>query len=83
MHILSAVISESKLILGSMPCDTKISEPQVFRELIKILNISGAVVVADALHCQKKSAEEVVREGGDYIFSVKDNQPSLKENIEL
>lgn len=83
VHILSAVISESKLILGSMPCDTKISEPQVFRELIKILNISGAVVVADALHCQKKSAEEVVREGGDYIFSVKDNQPSLKENIEL
>lgn len=83
VHILSAVISESKLILSSMPCDTKISEPQVFRELIKILNISGAVVVADALHCQKKSAEEVVREGGDYIFSVKDNQPSLKENIEL
>lgn len=83
IHILSAVISESKLILGSMPCETEISEPQVFRKLIKILSISGAIIVADALHCQKKSAEAVIDESGDYIFSVKDNQPSLKENIEL
>lgn len=83
VHILSAVISESKLILGSMPCETKISEPQVFRELIKVLNISGAIIVADALHCQKKSAEAVVEEDGDYIFTVKDNNPLLKENIEL
>lgn len=83
VHILSAVISESKLILGSMPCETKISEPQVFCELIKVLNISGAIIVADALHCQKKSAEAVVEEDGDYIFTVKDNNPLLKENIEL
>lgn len=83
VHILSAVISESKLILGSLLCDTKLSEPQVLRELIRILNISGAVIVADALHCQKKSAEEVVNEGGDYIFTVKDNNSLLKENIEF
>ena len=43
VHILSAVISESKLILGSMPCNKKISEPKVFRQLIEILNIKGAV----------------------------------------
>ncbi len=83
VHILSAVISESKLILGSMPCDKKISEPKVFRKLIEILNIKGAVVVADALHTTKKSAEKVVKEGGDYLFVVKDNNPGLKEEIEL
>ena len=74
---MSAIISESKLILDSMPCETKISEPQVLRELIKILNTSGAIIVADALHCQKKSAEAVVEEDGDYIFTVKDNNSSL------
>ena len=83
VHILSAVISESKLILGSMPCNKKISEPKVFRQLIEILNIKGAVVVADALHTTKKSAEKVVKEGGDYLFVVKDNNPGLKEEIEL
>ena len=71
------------MILGSMPCDKKISEPKVFRKLIEILNIKGAVVVADALHTTKKSAEKVVKEGGDYLFVVKDNNPGLKEEIEL
>lgn len=83
LHILSAVISESKLILGSLPCKTKISEPEIFRELISILDISGSIVVADALHCKKKSAEMVIEEKGDYLFVVKDNEPTLREEIEL
>ena len=83
VHILSAVISENKMIVGSLPCDTKTSEPKVFRELISIIDISGAVVVADALHCKRDSAEKVIEEKGDYLFAVKDNNPRLKEDIEL
>lgn len=83
LRILSAVVSESKLILGSQPCKTKISEPEVFRELIGILDVSGAIVAADALHCQKKSAKKVIEENGDYLFVVKDNEPRLREDIEL
>lgn len=59
------------------------SEPEAFRELVKILNISGTIVVADALHCKTKSAEAVIEEGGDYLFVVKDNTPTLKEDIAL
>lgn len=83
LHILSAVISESKLIIGSMPCETKITEPKAFKELVSILDIKGAIVVADALHCRKNSAEKVIDEQGDYLFVVKDNQPTLREEIEL
>lgn len=83
LHILSAIISESKLIIGSMPCETKITEPKIFRELISILDINGAIVVADALHCKKESAKKVIEEQGDYLFVVKDNVPTLREEIEL
>lgn len=82
VHILSAIISESQLIIGSLPCSSKISEPKIFRELIELLDIRGAIIVADALHCQKKSAEKVVEEGGDYLFVVKGNVPTLKDDIE-
>ena len=58
LHILSAIESESKLIIGSLPCDSKISEPKIFRKLVDILDISGAMLVADALHCQKESAAD-------------------------
>lgn len=83
LHILTAIISESNLIIGSKECDTKISEPQALRELVEILDISGAIIVADALHCKKKSAEKIIDEGGDYLFVVKDNEPTLKSDIEL
>ena len=83
LHIASAIISDNNLVIGSMPCETKISEPEAFRELIKLLDVNGAIVVADALHCRRKSAEAVVQEGGDYLFVVKDNTPALKENIAL
>ena len=66
-----------------MPCDSKLSEPKIFRKLVDILDISGAMLVADALHCQKESAVEVVAEGGDYLFVVKENQPTLHDEIEL
>lgn len=83
LHIASAIISDNNLVIGSLPCEMKISEPEAFRELVKLLDVNGAIVVADALHCRRKSAETVVQEGGDYLFVVKDNTPALKENIAL
>ena len=83
LHILSAIESENKLVLCSLPCKTKISEPEMLRQMVEMIDIKEAVVVADALHCQKKSAEKIIKEKGDYLFVVKDNNPTLKENIEL
>ena len=83
LHIASAIVSEYGLVIGSKECGTKTGEITAFRELIELLDISGAVVVADALHCHKKSAKTVVEAGADYLFSVKDNQPNLKADIEL
>lgn len=83
LHIASALISENGLVIGSRECDTKTGEITAFRELVEILDVAGAVVVADALHCSRKSAKIVIKEKADYLFCVKDNQPNLKENIAL
>lgn len=83
LHVASALVSELNLVIGSKECGTKMGEIAAFRELVALLDISGAVVVADALHCHQKSAEAVINAGADYLFVVKDNQPTLKEDIEL
>jgi predicted transposase YbfD/YdcC len=83
LHIASAIVSDSGLVIGSRECGTKTGEKTAFRELIDMLDVRGSVVVADALHCNGKSAEAVVEAGADYLFCVKDNVPKLKENIEL
>lgn len=82
LHLASAIVSQYGLVLGTQECGTKTGEITAFRELIEMLDVSGAVVVADALHCNAKSAETVIEAGADYLFSVKDNQPILKEEIE-
>jgi predicted transposase YbfD/YdcC len=83
LHIASAIVSECAMVIGSQECKTKTGEITAFRELIELLDVSGAVIVADALHCNKNSAKAVVNAGADYLFSVKDNQPTLKDAIEL
>jgi len=84
LHIASAIVSEYGLVIGSQECGgTTTGEITAFRELIGLLDISGAMVVADALHCRKKSAKAVVEAGADYLFCVKDNEPTLRAEIEL
>jgi len=46
-------------------------------QLIEILQLKGCVVTADALHCHRGMAKEIVERGGDYILAVKGNQPVL------
>ena len=83
LHIASAIVSDLKLVIGSQECATKTSEITAFRELIGLLDVSGAVVVADALHCNQKSAKAVADADANYLFVVKDNLPTLKANIKM
>jgi len=83
LHIASALVSEMNLVIGSIECATKMGEITAFRELIELLDVTGAVVVADALHCNQNSANAVIEAGADYLFVVKDNVPTLKSDIEL
>jgi predicted transposase YbfD/YdcC len=83
LHLASALISEHGLVIGTCECGTKTGEKTAFRDLIKMLDIRGSMVVADALHCSHQSAEAVVEAGADYLFVVKDNVRTLKADIEL
>ncbi len=52
------------------------------RELLGRLDLAGKTVVADALHTQVETARQIVFEGGgDYIFTVKDNQKTLHQTV--
>jgi len=82
LHIVSAHVAELGITIGQQTVDEKSNEIPAVRELIELLNIEGCIVVADALHCQKDTAKAVVDAGADYLLSVKDNQPTLKQNIE-
>jgi len=62
--------------------DGKSNEIPAVRELISLLEIEGCVIVADAMHCQKETAEMIVGKKADYLLNAKDNQPTLKKDVE-
>lgn len=47
------------------------------RDLLGMMDLSDVVVTADALHTQKETATFITERGGDYLLTVKRNQPSL------
>jgi len=81
--VLSAVTVPSQFYLGSAMVDTKTNEIPVARELFGQMELEGRRVALDALHTQDQTARELVLEhGADYLMTVKDNQPTLRKNIE-
>jgi len=81
--VLSAVSVPSQYYLGSERVDQKTNEIPVARELFERLDLAGRVVSLDALHTQTETARALVMEAGaDYLLTVKDNQPTLREQIE-
>ena len=81
LHIISAQIAELGITLGQQTVDGKSNEIPAVRDLIKLLNLNGCMIVADALNCQKETAQTVIDANADYLLSVKDNQPTLKKEI--
>lgn len=82
LHIVSAQLSELGLTLGQRSVDGKTNEIPAVQALLEELDISGCMIVADALNCQKETARIIVKGEADYLLSVKDNQPSLKQALE-
>ena len=82
LHIVSAQISELGITIAQKTVSGKSNEIPAVQELIEQLEISGCILVADALNCQKKTAEMIIKGKGDYLLCVKDNQELLKKDIE-
>jgi hypothetical protein len=81
--VLSAVTVPSQFYLGSALVDTKTNEIPVARELFAELEMAGRRVALDALHTQDQTGRDLVLEhGADYLLTVKNNQPTLRQNIE-
>jgi predicted transposase YbfD/YdcC len=81
LHLVSAWSTANHLSLGQVAVDLKSNEIPAIPELLKLLDLEGALVSIDAMGCQKKIAQEIVDGGGDYLLVVKDNQENLLEDL--
>lgn len=83
LHMVSAWAVEQRLVLGQRKVDGDSNEIAALPELLALLALEGRIVTADAMHCQKATAQAILDRGGDYVLALKGNQPGLYEDVRL
>jgi hypothetical protein len=83
VHLLAAVDHQTGNVLSQCRVSDKTNEHKGALELLKTLCIEGRVIVGDAMFCQRDLCQQVIDSGGDYLVTVKENQPGLLREIEL
>lgn len=82
IYMVSAWAAEDHMVLGQRKVDEKSNEITAIPELLALLDVEGCIVSVDALNCQKKTARQIVKQGGDYLLAVKDNQRHMREDVQ-
>lgn len=82
IHMVSAWASQNRIVLGQRKVNEKSNEITAIPELLRVLDLAGAVVSIDAMGCQTAIAEQIVEQQGDYVLALKGNQGSLHDDVE-
>ena len=80
-HLLSLVDHETRMVLSQIQMDPATNEHKAAMELLKTILLKDRVITADAMFCHRDFCQAVVDSGGDYLISVKANQPALFQAI--
>ena len=81
LHSVSVWASEFGLSLGQVACQEKSNEITAIPELLRLVDIKGAIITIDAMGTQKAIAEEIIKGKADYVLALKGNQETLHQAV--
>jgi len=81
LHSVSVWASEYGLSLGQVACAEKSNEITAIPELLRLVDIKGAIITIDAMGTQKAIAGQIIDGGADYVLALKGNQEALHQAV--
>ena len=81
LHMVSAWSCDERVVLAQIATDEKSNEITAVPRLLRLLNLEGRTVTADAMSCQREIARQIVNQGGHYVLSLKGNQPAMLGDV--
>jgi predicted transposase YbfD/YdcC len=82
VHLLSIFVPSQGLVLAEVAVDHKENEIVAATQILKQVNLSGVLVIGDAMQTQREISEQILTAHGDYLWVVKNNQPRTRWAIE-
>ena len=81
LHSVTVWASEFGLSLAQVACEEKSNEITAIPELLRLVDIKGAIITIDAMGTQKAIAEQIINGGADYVLALKGNQGTLHDTV--
>jgi predicted transposase YbfD/YdcC len=81
LHSVSVWASDFGLSLGQVACSEKSNEITAIPELLRLVDIKGAIITIDAMGTQKAIAEQIIEGEADYVLALKGNQGTLHQAV--
>jgi predicted transposase YbfD/YdcC len=81
LHSVSVWASEFGLSLGQVACAEKSNEITAIPELLRLVDIKGAIITIDAMGTQKAIAAQIIEQEADYVLALKGNQETLHNAV--
>lgn len=83
VHLLAMYADSLQGVLGQCRVPAETNEITAALHLLNTVPIRGKVITGDAIFTQKAICKAIINKGGDYFFTVKANQPKLRDDIAL
>ncbi len=81
LHLVSVWLTEAGLTLAQTATDQKSNEITAIPEVLKLVDMTGAIISIDAMGTQTAIAKQIVDGGGDYVLALKANQGGLHDAV--
>jgi predicted transposase YbfD/YdcC len=81
LHIVSAWATANRLVFGQVKTEDKSNEITAIPVLLDKIALEGSIVSIDAMGCQYKIANKIIKKKADYLFSLKGNQGNLHDDV--
>jgi len=81
LHSVSVWASDFGLTLGQVATDEKSNEITAIPEVLRLVDIQGAIITIDAMGTQTAIAEQIVESDADYVLALKGNQGTLHQAV--
>lgn len=81
VHLLAAYLPEGGWVLAQVKVESKENEIPASARLLKALDLQGKIITGDALLAQRDLSRQIVEAQGDYVWTLKENQPQMCEDL--
>lgn len=82
LHLLAAYWPGTGVVLCQVEVDPSTNEIGAAPQVLKALDLKGKIITGDAMFAQRELSLLIGQAEGDYVWTVKDNQPKLRADIE-